>query len=446
MRSTTLPSSVGCPGRLLIFALTLCLLVLPRPASAATVIGTGDPGQDVGNVQSAVDNGGTVTLRGSFDFGENGRVKISKNVRILGEVDSSGEPVTSIKGGFWTFYSPLPVKDAPPAEKGPLIAVHAIRFRGAKGTPLHFPHLGGLDVRDCVVSQVVPQQVGIKWAEGDTLPFQAGIVVGNRIDSPKERIKRAVRGTIKVENNRFYMENDRPASTAGYGVLVDWTWGADITIKGNIIHKTSRNGIEVLDNILGGKGEGTITIADNKIITADEGIPHPHKFGPNGIVAGWYFSTAGGADFSRNNRISLTGNRIEGRGELSTGMLLYANDIVATCNDIIMGGGTEARGIVQTGSRGFFVNNRVRGESSYAIYCHPFEDLKATANTFAWTDLNDFTGIKGQVLMARSVNVVIGKVASLVDKGKGNRSVETEPCSLPEIDPEGDAWEPLDAN
>ncbi len=196
--------------------------------------------------------------------------------------------------------------------------------------------------------------------------------------------------------------------------------------------------------MLGDKERGSIAISGNRIVTDEEGIQYPHKYGPNGIVPGWYFDTSGGADFSRNNRIAITGNRIEGRGENSTGILLYANDVVVTCNDVVMGGGTGARGIVQTGSRGFFANNRVRGEARYALYCHPFEALKATANTFAWTDLNDFTGIKGQVLLGGAVNMVVGKVPSLIDKGKGNREVDAHPCALPEVDPEGESWEPVE--
>jgi hypothetical protein len=424
--------------------LLIILVFLTAPARAdQTVTGTGDPSQDVKNVQAAVDQGGHVILRGSFDFGPDGRVKITRDTRIQGEADGVGEPLTRIIGGFWTFYSPLPVNGAPPAGKGPLISVRTIRFEGAKGTPLHFPHVGGLDVRGCTVAHVAPQELAVKWSGGDTLPFAAGVVVGNRLDSPSKRIKRAAIGVIRIEDNRFYMGVDNPTHTAGYGVMADWTWGADLGIKGNLITKASRNGIEALDNILDSKGQGTIAIENNRIITADAGVEYPHKYGPNGIVAGWYFETAGGTDLTRNNRLVITGNRIEGRAEASTGMLLYANDIVASCNDIVMAGGTEARGIVQTGSRGFFANNRVRGEAHYALYCYPFESLTATANTFAWTELSDFTGIKSQVLLGGAVNVLIGTPPALIDRGKGNRVVKSAPCALPEIDPEGAAWEPV---
>lgn len=424
-------------------AATLLWCAAPAWGANGLVTGTGDPAQDVPNVQGAVDKGGTVHLRGSFDFGPEGRIRITRNVRILGQTDGSGAPLTTINGGHWTLYSPLPHDSAPPSETGPIIAVRALRFDGARGTPLHFPYAGGLEIVGCEVENVVPQEMDIEWNGGDKLSVQAGIAVGNRLVHPKARLRGAVTGTVLIAENRFYMINDHPDRVAGYGVLADWTTGAEMTIRDNIVTRASRNGIEVLDNALDAKGKGSIAIRGNRIATDDEGIEYPHKFGPNGIVAGWYFDTTGGVDFSQNNRISITGNRIEGRGENSTGLLLYANDVVATCNDVIMAGGSGARGIVQTGSRGFFANNRVRGKANYAVYCYPFEALQATANTFAWTDLGLFTGVRGQALLGGRVNVVVGSIPSLIDKGQGNRVVETEPCTLPEADPEGESWEPI---
>ncbi len=417
----------------------ILFLALSLPALAdQTVIGTGNPAQDVANVQKAVEVGGTVLLRGHFDFGDDGQVKLRRSVRIRGEKDTDGNPTTVISGGRWTFYSPLPVPGAPPAGKGPVVAVHAIHFRRASGTPMHFTYVGGLDIRGCVVSEIRPQELKREWSEGDTMEFAAGVVVGNRIDSPSRRVKGAATGVIRIAGNTFLMKVDRPNVTAGYGVVADWTTGADLGIENNTISHASRNGIEVLDNYLGLKGAGKIVIDDNTITTSEEGIEYPNKFGPNGIVAGWYFDTRGGTDIALNNRISMTGNRIEARGERSTGMLLYADDLVIICNDIMLAAGRDARGIVQTGSRGFFSNNRVRGRGRYAIYCHPFESLEGSANTFAWTELNDFTPFRNQVFLGGNVNVFVGTPPDIADKGKGNRVVKAKPCTLREMSPESD--------
>ena len=36
------------------------------------------------------------------------RVLITKDVKIFGEKDNKGNPLTKIIGGVWSFYSPLP--------------------------------------------------------------------------------------------------------------------------------------------------------------------------------------------------------------------------------------------------------------------------------------------------------------------------------------------------
>jgi len=52
----------------------------------AVMVGTGDPRRDVAAVQAAVDRGGTVVLKGTFDFGDRGRVLVRRSVSISGGV------------------------------------------------------------------------------------------------------------------------------------------------------------------------------------------------------------------------------------------------------------------------------------------------------------------------------------------------------------------------
>ena len=68
-------------------------------SSKAVVVGRNDPRGDVPALQKAVQRGGTVELQGIFDFGQNGNVTITRDVRIVGEVDSHGVLRTTIKGG-----------------------------------------------------------------------------------------------------------------------------------------------------------------------------------------------------------------------------------------------------------------------------------------------------------------------------------------------------------
>lgn len=432
-------------GRTLSIFLSFVFLNLCTfPAVAqVTVVGTADPLQDVKNIQKAVENGGEILLKGHFAFGPTGRVIIRKSVRITGEVDSLGLPVTSISGGFWTFYSPLPVPGAPPGKKGPLISISSLHFTEAKGTPMHFAYASGLEVKNTLVEKVTPQELAVKWSESDTLLFMAGIVAGNRLDHRKNSLDRAVQGVITIRDNRFDMLADKPDMTAGRGIMVDWTWGATIRVENNIVSKASRNGIELLDNRRSDKGEGSIAVRGNKIVTDDRGIEYPNEFTPNGIVTGWYFDTSGGSDFGRNSPTYITANRVEIRGETSTGILCFGNDTIIAGNDIIVSGGRKARGIIQTGSRGLINANRFRGQGQYAVFSVPFEKLTASLNTFAWNEFDEFTGIKGQMLLSGNLNKVLGNVM-VNDKGKGNRQKDIPPARLPGQELEDDDWEPVD--
>ena len=49
-----------------------------------TIVGQNNPAVDIQAVQKAVDQGGTVNLKGTFDFGDKGRVNITKDVKIVG--------------------------------------------------------------------------------------------------------------------------------------------------------------------------------------------------------------------------------------------------------------------------------------------------------------------------------------------------------------------------
>ena len=72
------------------------------PSFDSIVTGQSDVEQDVQAVQEAVDKGGTVLLKGTFDFGPKGTVAIKNDVAVWGERDSNGRPLTKIMGpGAW---------------------------------------------------------------------------------------------------------------------------------------------------------------------------------------------------------------------------------------------------------------------------------------------------------------------------------------------------------
>src|SRR5256885_7995250 len=100
----------------------------PLFADAQTVVvGANDPAVDLPAVQAAVNGGGRVILKGTFDFGSAGRVIIKNDVDIGGEIDVHDTPVTTIGGGEWSFHTPYPTQMPPPVA-GPKVAVHDLHF------------------------------------------------------------------------------------------------------------------------------------------------------------------------------------------------------------------------------------------------------------------------------------------------------------------------------
>ncbi len=135
--------------RLLGIALfALPVLLLPHVAAGQTVVGgQNNPAVDVPAVQAAVDQGGSVLLVGTFDFGDAGRVLLRNDVDISGEIVGNATPVTTIRGGDWPFYSPLPAQ-MPPTQPGPKITVQYLHFDGAKGVAVHLAYTGGASVHN----------------------------------------------------------------------------------------------------------------------------------------------------------------------------------------------------------------------------------------------------------------------------------------------------------
>ena len=152
------------------------------------VEGTNNWPADIDNVQAAVNQGGNILLKGTFDFGNWAlptpsptpklRVTINKDVGIYGETDKKGNPLTRINGGFFTFFSPLPVTplvppiiQTPPLPSfyyqlpdtlppGPKITVQGIHFDGALWTPIHIAYTSGANVSGNRITSVVPYGPG----------------------------------------------------------------------------------------------------------------------------------------------------------------------------------------------------------------------------------------------------------------------------------------------
>ena len=176
-----------------------------------TVIGQDNPAVDVQAVQAAVSQGGEILLERTFDFGEKGSVTISKDVKIVGERDSQGIPITKIKGGYQTFLSPLPAR-LPPQGPGPKIAIQNIHFDGTLAYPIYIAYCSGATITGNKITNVRP------FVDTPQRNSSVGIMVGTNWIQPRETRKyqpRAVTGIITIADNDLDMANDTPEKTFG---------------------------------------------------------------------------------------------------------------------------------------------------------------------------------------------------------------------------------------
>lgn len=313
------------------------------------IVGQNNPSVDIQAIQRAVDQGGTVTLKGTFSFGNEGRVNITKDVKIVGETDSKGASATKIKGGFWTFHSPLPSK-LPPEVPGPKITIQGIHFDGALWSPIQLAYVSGATISHNKITNVRPKPMDIPIFGKSGLNMQQGIMchpgwAQAATMETRKYIPNAFTGNLVIEDNNIDLSNDEPTKTMSQGMLVNWTTGINAQIHSNTVTNCSRNSIEAIDNYLGKDGGGRVLINDNKIVTSPEGLSVPSPVTPNGIMAGWFLDLSGSFDPQRNIKYIVTNNAIRTRGKTSVGIAAFSDGIVIV-NNALLSEGTEAVGLV----------------------------------------------------------------------------------------------------
>jgi len=206
------------------------ILFRPRDAASAqtVLVGQDDPTVDVDAVQSAVDQGGSVLLLGTFDFGNDGRVLLQKDVAISGEADASGRPITTIVGGDWPFVAPTPA-DMSPAQTGPMISIESIHFSEPLGGAIQLVYTGGAYIRGNRLTQVRKRSFTAFFRH-------TGVLIGPRDAFLTTTLgARVVTGSILVIDNEVHLTNPDPTLTAAIGVFVHPIDGADVYVARNLI-------------------------------------------------------------------------------------------------------------------------------------------------------------------------------------------------------------------
>jgi hypothetical protein len=393
------------------------LSLFPSAEAQITIVGRNNPTIDVPAVQNAVNQGGDVLLKGTFDFGPEERVTLTRDLKIYGEKNREGVFLTTIKGGYWTFCSLAP-SQLPPQIPGPRITIQDIHFEGPLWAPIYLEYSDGATIAGNKMTNIRPRLAG-----SDRPMFGKQDVYWQQSIAffPQKYEPGLITGSIKIVENDIDLACEVPEKTLGYGVWIVRTTGATIQVLKNRIINNPRDAICVVDNYRGKDGSGSIEIRANKIVTPTKGIPFPTPQTTNGIVAGWFMDLTGAIDPSRRTKIIVANNKIEAHGENSVGIVVFSDGGIITSNHIVvLGGGPPARGIGQVASDSLIVNNKIEGAGPYGIRVSPFQKLTGSRNILIGNDLSGFRASIADVSVETQDNTLIGNRGKVIDKGQRN--------------------------
>jgi hypothetical protein len=406
----------------LAFLLSLTVLVSFVSVQAQiAVVGQNNPAIDIQAVQKAVDQGGTVNLNGTFDFGDKGRVNITKDVKIVGEIDPKGSPLPKIKGGFWTFYSPLP-SQLPPEVPGPKITVQNIHFDGTLWCPIYLAYCSGATIANNKMTNVrlMPMPRPVFGKAG--VFFQQAIVCGPIFEKEAKYQPGAFTGQLIITDNEIDLYNENPVNTMAQGVWIIWTTGINAQVQRNTIVNAARNSIETIDNYLGKDGSGMIIMKDNKLVTPTEGLPLPSPRTPNGMVVGWFLDMSGGLDPQRNIKYVVVNNAIRTRGKTSMGIAALTDGVVVV-NNAIVSEGEDSNPLFIACSDGYFAYNKIEGISNKpGVLVSPAKPFKGSKNFIMDNDLKQFKTSAVEIVFDKDScnNLFVGPTCKIADLGSNN--------------------------
>lgn len=442
----------------------------------AEVTGSDNAAVDVPAVQTAVNNGGTVLLTGTFDFGESGHVLLNNAVAICGEADASGAPLTTIRRGEWTFHTPYP-GTMPPTAAGPTVTIQHIHFVESRGTAIHLAYSGGASLRHNIIDQMrfrkvpaVDSQCNTRLNPGSLPPVfvaceRAAIVVGPEIlrgsgfltncSSTAPIVCRytphLVSGNIDVSDNKIDVSGSESTTLIrATGMFVSMYVGADVRVERNSVNGSTRTGLAIHDGIADENGRGSLLIADNRI-TSHVRSGFNFNLGPRapiGMVTGFNNNPTYGTDPDRQMiPVLITNNTIDlgdpnsdptlpvrtppmGIIDIWNGALITGNTITVHADiTSTVGRLSTSGGVMATASFQVLTHNTVMGEACNAVRIGGTVDgQERRANVGIANNLTKFQAFTGGFNRCADVwlepashdNTMVGNSGSVIDDGVDN--------------------------
>ncbi len=401
-------------GSIAAFAAT----VAARPI---VVTGTGNPNLDVPAVQAAVDQGGSVVLRGYFSFDMpptaptgsiyNRMVTVARDVTISGRRDANGD-MPIIAGGDWPF-----LIDAGDAR----VTIQGLHFVRPMSGAIWIYSVGGLLISGCHIESVQPSvEFGVE--AGQPSAVSTAIFAGADPHPPNPTNPGSpgdFAGTLAILNNDIDVGAIPGTLTLGvvmFRVGSSPNKEVNIIVSGNTIRDVTEPAINF--RVVGGRAYAE----RNVLLTGNISSPNAdvirvvgsgsYVIARNTIDCGWADGTA-------------TGINVAGQ---PPPMVPIANAIVID-NDITMSAandtafadlsaGIEMRGFAQGTS---VLNNRIRGRARAALSMIDQNGGMPGGNSLALNDVADFQPSVSDIFIDAGVTntFVFGRQASVVDNGSG---------------------------
>jgi hypothetical protein len=348
------------------------------------VVGTGDPDTDIAAVQTAVDRGGAVTLRGRFSFDNPptrhgtlpdlmATILVSKEVTISGAWDQHGE-MTTIAGGEIPFAVEA---------RGAAVRIEKLRFLRPKLYGIFADAVSGLTIESCTIERLEPlpvpgQSTGLRFVSGIYVATLLGLPTRERPGNPEN-----ISGKLSIFNNQISISE---TAEQGIGIMIESVGDrenpVDVDITGNTIRNTSQKGINIRQ--IGGRARIERNIVTTSVVYTGPALS---------FVAGIHCACSG-SYLIAHNLINVAdpngaGIRIKGCsvGGATERASITDNDVFMSVAEGAMPGvgsaGIEIKGL----ARGTVVQrNRIRGRARVGLSVVPDKAGSPTGSTF---DRND---------------------------------------------------------
>jgi hypothetical protein len=415
--------------------------IMPSVAAQTVVQGTGNPDVDVPAVQTAVDRGGEIILRGHFSFNRPPTVQtalasagyppatvlISKAVTVSGAQNKDDERA-SIEGGTIPFYVEAP---------GASVSIQTLRFIRPVASAILVYAAHGLTIANCKIEGVVPTGLG----PGPFTSLAIYIATSGNVPTPAQPgYPVNIFGRLLITNNEIDVIGGTAAdNTLGitvFSVGQSPDKEADIYVSANKISNTTEPAINF--RLIGGRAhvEGNVVNTgpvSSQVSPGSEAIrvvnTGSYVIAHNIIHCEWPDPTA------------------KGIGVFSQFAAWPMEHAVVMDNFVTMSpppGTTFGDLSAGIGIRGFtgdnvVANNKIRGRAKAALSVDPFKGGIPDNNTFMLNHLDHFEASSADMFIGEGVidtllleqkgtdedhgmNTVIEPVGG--DDGLGDRAAE----------------------